>query len=374
MNIADEVQLRTRLGAELDLLDPGPLPLDAVVRHGRTVMIRRRALAAAAVVLVAAAAVAVPKLVHIASQPASPLRYHVTVNPPGKGASKQLIATGTVDKLRWIATGTVGHGLYNLCWRIPSEHNDSWCDGVSLPAPAPPTAPATLNGSDAGGPVFAILFVRADIRHLLVSLSNGQTVTLRPVRVFGEDRAGIVALSVPSDRSITEIEAYSATGEVGYAIPFTAPGAIHTVRWLTPSEPAAPSPATYTIASGRIRGNTWAERLYVGPWGVCVTNTWGDDKYGVSYDCAPINVGSPGSKLRQVIVQDYSQDHVGFAVIAGPRQLGYLVARTGHGSPLLVKVYRVGAARFAVVVARRSATTRWIAYSAAGQRLGSLSF
>jgi hypothetical protein len=373
MNIADEVQLRTRLGAELDLLEPGPLPLDAVVKQGRTVMIRRRALAAAAVVIVAAAVLTVPRLVHFASQPASPLRYHVTVNPPAKAASKQLIATGTVNTLRWIATGTVDHQDFNLCWRIPSEHNDSWCDGQGLPAPAPPKVPATLYGSDAGGPVFAMLFVRTDIRRLLVTLTDGQTVTLRPVPVFGKKRAGLVAIAVPSNRSITEIQAYSATGEVGYAIPFTAPAAIQTVRWLAPGQPAVPSPGTYTIASGRIRGKPWAERLYVGPWGICLANTWRGDSYGVSYDCAPINVDSPGSKLRQVIVQDYSQDHVGFAVIAGPRQLSYLVAHADHGSPFLVKVYRVGAARFAVV-ARRSATTRWIAYSAAGQRLGSLSF
>lgn len=337
-------------------------------------MIRRRALAAAAVVLVVAAAVTVPKLVHIASQPASPLRYHVTVNPPGKGASKHLIATGTVNKLRWIATGTVDHQDFNLCWRIPSEHNDSWCDAQGLPAPAPPKVPATLYGSDSGRPVFAMLFVRTDIRRLLVSLSNGQTATLRPVRVFGQNRAGLVAIAVPSNQSITEIQAYSATGEVGYAIPFTAPAAIQTVRWLAPGQPAVPSPATYTIASGRIRGKPWAERLYVGPWGICVNNTWGGDNILLTLDCAPISVDSPGSKLREVIVQDFSQDHVGFAVIAGPRQLSYLVARTGHGSPFLVKVYRVGAARFAVVVARRGANTRWIAYSAAGQRLGSQSF
>ena len=374
MNIADEVQLRTRLGAELDLLEPGLLPLDAVVRQGRTVMIRRRALAAAAVVIVAAAAVTVPRLVHIGSHPASPLRYHITVNPPGKGASKHLIATGTVNKLRWIATGTVDHQDFNLCWRIPSQHNDSWCEGGSLPAPASPTVPATLDGSDAGGPVFAMLFVRTDIRRLLVSLRNGQTVSLRPVPVFGESRAGLVAIGVPSNRSITEIQAYSATGEVGYAIPFTGPAAIETVRWLTPGQPAVPSPATYTIASGRIRGQAWAERLYVGPWGICVNNTWGGDKYLVSFDCAPISVNSPGRKLRQVIAQHFSQDHVGFAVIAGPGQLSYLVARTGNGSPFLVKVFRVGAARFAVVVARRSANTRWIAYSTAGQRLGSRSF
>src|SRR5262249_32999115 len=97
MNIGDEIQLRSGLGAALDQLEPGPLPLDAVVKRGRTVIIPRGALAAPAVLLVAAAAVAAPKAVHYLGQPpASRLSYHVTVNPPGTGSANRLIASGRV--------------------------------------------------------------------------------------------------------------------------------------------------------------------------------------------------------------------------------------------------------------------------------------
>jgi len=370
MNIADEVQLRSRLSAELDLLDPGPLPLDTVVKQGRAVMIRRRALAAIAVVIVAAAAVTVPKLVHIASQPASPPHYHVTVNPPGKGASKHLIATGTVNKLRWIATGMVKDGEFLTCLRI-SESSGRGCNGAA-PGPTFPKAPVAIDASDGSGPVLVTLTVRADVRYLLLSLTDGQTVTLRPVPVFGHAYPSVAAIMVPSNEAITEIQAFSATAELGYAVPFTAPTDIETVRWLEPSEPALPKAARYTIASGRLRGDPWAERLYVGPWGFCFTSTWRSYVNGVSYLCVPISVYGPGREVRPAGTQ-FISSQVGFSVLVGPRQLSYVVVRTGQGAPFLVRPYRVGAASFVVLVSTGNSKSSWIAYSATGQRLGSKS-
>jgi hypothetical protein len=197
---------------------------------------------------------------------------------------------------------------------------------------------------------------------------------LWPVRVFGRTHAGLAAIAVPSNSSITEIQAYSATGEVGYTVPFTAPMDIETVRWLKPGQPALPKPARYTIASGRIRGNPWAERLSVGPWGFCLNNTWRSDAYIDGYTCLPTSVNRPGSKAAQATVQYYSGDDLGFAVIIGPRRFSYVVARTGHASRFLVKVYRAGQARFAVVVGIGDSKTRWIGYTADGGRLGSNSF
>jgi hypothetical protein len=370
MNIADEVQLRSRLGAELDLLDPGPLPLDAVVKQGRAVMIRKRALAAIAVVIVAAAAVAVPKLVHIASQPASPPHYHVTVNPPGKGASKHLIATGTVNKLRWVATGMVKGGEVLTCLRI-NESSGQGCNGTA-PGPTFPKDPAEIDGVEGSGPVFVTLTVRADVRYLLLSLTNGQTLTLRPIAIFGPAHPGIAAIMVPSNEAITEIQAFSATAELGYTVPFTAPTDIETVRWLKPSEPALPQGARYTIASGRLHGEPWAERLYVGPWGFCFTSTWESYANGVSYLCAPISVDQPGREVRPAGTQ-FVNSQVGFSVIVGPRQLSYVVVRPGRGEPFLVRAHRVGAASFVVLVSTGNSTSSWIGYSATSQRLGSKS-
>lgn len=369
MTIGDEIQLRASLGAALDQLEPGPLPLDAVVRQGRTVMIRRRVLAAVAVVVVAAAAVTVPRLVHVAHQPpASPPRYHVTVSPPAKGASSDLIASGTLNKLRWIAKGTVDSEDFNVCWRISGDHHDSWCDGDTLPAPPFPRVPATFYSEDVPDYAFVILLARADVSHLLVNLSNGQTVTLRPIRVFGRHRAGFAAIVVPSNASITKIQAYSAIGDLGYAVPFTTSTDIETVRWLRPGQPALPKPASYTVASGHIFGSPWAERLYVGPWGFCFRNTWGD---AVGSDtCVPISVNQPGGNVRTVQTADFNSQAT-FSLIIGPRQLSYVVARTGNGAPFLVRPYRIGAANFVVLVTTSKVKTRWIAYSAVGQRLGS---
>jgi len=80
MKTSDEGALRTRLGAALDQLDTRPLVLDAVVRQGKAVMIRRRVLAAAAIA--AAAALTVPTLTRSLSLPgpSAPTKYRVIVN------------------------------------------------------------------------------------------------------------------------------------------------------------------------------------------------------------------------------------------------------------------------------------------------------
>lgn len=135
--------------------------------------------------------------------------------------------------------------------------------------------------------------------------------------------------------------------------------------------------ARYVIGSGQVHGHSWAERLYVGPWGLCLYNNWGADGpgvgYEVSYDCTPVSVDRPVVKPAQIWVQDYSQDHLSFAVIMGSRRFAYVVARIGHGGSFLVKTHRVRAASF-VVLSGPLQSTHWIAYSAASQVLGSNSF
>lgn len=102
---------------------------------------------------------------------------------------KHLIAAGTLNGLRWTAKGTVDSQDFNVCWSTRGDRHDSWCHGDPLPAPAFPRVPATFYGSDVLGPAYVDLLARADVSHLLVSLRNGQTVTLRPIRVFRK-RAG----------------------------------------------------------------------------------------------------------------------------------------------------------------------------------------
>jgi hypothetical protein len=377
MNFGSEHELRSQLGAALDLLDPGPLPLDEVVTHGKTVIIRRRALAALAVVVLAAAAVTVPELAERLAHPApaAPPRYHVTVNPPGKGADRHLVAFGRLGKMSWRVKVTLSGGQFNTCFNFDNRGFD--CNSVSN-TPNFPTNPVALALGEGQGPAILTMTVRNDVRYLLVSLSNGQIVTLRPVAAIGRSHPAFVAIMVPSFAAITDISAYSENAELGYTVPFTAPTDIETLLWLKPGQPALPKPVQYVIGSGRARGHPWTERLYVGPWGFCLSNSWdalepGGNAFQANYDCSPVSVDRPVVKPAQIWVQDYSQSQASFAVIIGSRRFSYVVARTGPGSSFLVKVHRVGAASFAVLVGL-SRSTHWIAYSAAGQVLGSNSF
>ena len=102
MSIHDEQDLRGQLGTALDAFAPGPIPFDAVVRQGRSVVIRKRVTAVAVGLAVLAAAAMAPTLLHALHHPAPVTRhYHVTVNPPSPGSPRGLVASGLVNHAHW---------------------------------------------------------------------------------------------------------------------------------------------------------------------------------------------------------------------------------------------------------------------------------
>jgi hypothetical protein len=386
MSIDSERQLRTQLGEALDELSPGPLPLDAVIRQGRTAVIRRRVLAVAAVIIVAAAAIALPKLVHnLAEPPPTSPAYHVTVHRPAKGSNKHLVAHGTLNKLRWSASVTYRHGETDLCWTWHHPYAD-WCDGTGG-LPAFPSTPTVAYGAEGFGPDSFIMPVRADVSYLLVSLTNGQVVTLRPVAVLGRANPRYVAILVPSATSVTEISAYSARGEIGYSVPFSRrslPGGaqfgqdlpqFEVVRWLRPGQVALPRRATYRIGHGIFEGppfdgQAWSEYAYVGPWGTCFSSPTSD----VSCNQAFVS-RLTGGKVASVPYVSYWNSKVGWAVVAAKPGVAYIAARESSGAQVRVKTYSVEGARIATIfLPKNGKITGWIAYSAAGTRLASGGF
>ena len=99
MSIDDERDVRAWLGAALDEVDPGPVPLAGIMRKGQAAVIRRRLAAAGVVAAVLAVAVAGPVLAHrflaTPPEPATPVHYWVTVSLPGPGAPRGLIRRNT---------------------------------------------------------------------------------------------------------------------------------------------------------------------------------------------------------------------------------------------------------------------------------------
>jgi hypothetical protein len=400
MSIGDETTLRTQLGAALDEFSPGPLPFESVIRQGRATVIRRRVLAAAAVILVAVAAVTLPQVArHLGEPPpSSPTNYHVTVNPPGKRSDRHLIGYGSVsysgNNMRWSVSGAGSGKGFHLRWRAGSwrTYNNgqligftgggSWND-PSQGLPAFPSKPAAVFDSHLGNPVFEALTVQADVRYLIVSLSDGQTVTLSPVAVLGLARPRLVAIALPFVTAITEIGAYSARGELAYVVPFTAnapynpswpfetSAQLYFGRWLEPGQPALPRPATYKIGQRRTGSTTWSEYVNVGPWGTCVSPPGQPGSF-----CYPLGVSqlTYGRAARELDASGYQSGKINnnWVVIIAQPLVSYILAREPHGRLVPVKIYSVGGVKFATIVwTPHNNITDWIAYSAGGIRLAS---
>jgi hypothetical protein len=363
VSIRDEQDLRSQLGAALDDFAPGPLPLPAVVKQGRSVMIRRRVTLAVAAAVLVAAAVATPTILHRISQPPRPVvptHYHVTNVPPGPGSPKGLIATVGIDGRRWKVTASAQGGT--VCIQgFPQMGCES--DGI-------PRAYRSGDLADTGlgsgrFPLLETGTVRADVAYLRLSLRNGQVLTLRPVPVFGRAHAAFFAFAVPAARVVMQISAYSRHGEIAYAVPFTALGGVEPVRWLKPSQPALPRPARYRIGGGNVGGTSWSLYLYTGPWGTCIGGAGGSD-------CWAGGVG----QLARVRAADLLSFSIGsnasFVPIAVSSEVSYVLVSPTHGAAFRVRPERADGVRFAVfAVPSGSGTTRWAAYSGSGQRLAS---
>lgn len=275
MSIDDERDLYQRLDGAVEAITPRPAPVDGVMRHGRVIRWRRRAVAVAGVAVVAAGAVAVPSIRHAASEkPATP-RYTVTVRPPGPHSPPGLIASGTVNGKHWqVTVGRPGAG------GAGSGQQFAVISGPAFgPEPLTSSGPAAV--SDRTEPVsFTALSggtnqaqfgaVGPDVSYVTVRLGNGTLLTLQPAMVWGVRE---VAFAAPVGAEITEATAYSRHGVIATAIPFDQPGQMATFSaWLRPGQHGL-SRASGRIASGVVSGRAWSVTAYLGPWGICVDSS-----------------------------------------------------------------------------------------------------
>lgn len=365
MSVKDERDLRAQLGSALDGLTPGSLPLQAVVRQGRAMIIRRRVTAAIAVAaVVIATAVAVPLLAGRPGQPGpagQSRHYHVTVYPPGPGAPKGLIASGRIDGHRWLAAGRYAPG--RLCFDA-FRFGTGGCTNGARPLASAAGPPLLLVLADGTAPQVDVWQVRSDIAYVRVSLRNGQVLTLRPQAVFGSRYAPYVALALPDGRAIAEVVAYSARGEIAFAMPFDA-GDINTARWLRPGQPALPLPRRYRIGSGRTGGSVWSFYASIGPWGTCFSGR------GFGTTCYPTNVSAlHGAKAAKPVVVAFHDSQFGFAVIVVSPAVSTLTVQAG-GYEVRVTPVTVGDGTLYCFFVGSGQTAGWTAYSPAGSVLGS---
>lgn len=365
----DEGDLRASLNSALDEFDCGSMPLDSVISQGRRVVLRRRLTATASALAVAVAAVAAPVIAHQIGRPTQPVapsrHYHLTVHSPGPHSPKGLVAYGRLNQRHWRITGSAQreNGHMYVCFDIVG--ND--CNIGPIPAARNHGELADFPFSSGPNPTVLVGDVRSDVRALRLGLSNGQIVTLKPVAVFGRSHAPWVGVMLPYASAVTMITAYSAHGQLGYAIPFTHDGTVTVVRWLAPGQPP-PARATYKIAVGKVNGKPWAEYLYVGPWGSCLDGA-GDGSWCIGNGPG----GWVSGKPALLVVQNggsSASPAVAYYFLAAKPAVSYVVVHFKNAAPVRVPAVSAGSVKFAgFASAPPDAATRWVAYSAGGKVL-----
>jgi hypothetical protein len=369
--IDDERAIRSVLAEMTEDQPPAPPARYAAVRRRATVHRRRQlAGAAAAVAILVAAAIAIPLgLLRIGPPPpATPNRhYHVTVYRPGRHSQRGLIAYGTVEGTRW---------------RIVVDKMPTLSAGFCMDTePGPESQTCVFNppepANNSGDPASFFLYsgwgrfsanlgtVASDVSYLKVAFSNGQTLTLYPVAIYGPTYARFVALMTPYNAAVTLVTAYSRHGELGFAVPFTADNSLGLNRWLRPGQPALPRPVTYVIGSGTVNGAAWHVYVWLGPWGMCMGGAGGGST------CLP----QDGAQVEPHQFLNSFGDSVGaddtyFVYGEAAPSVRYLIVTKADGSTQRIAVAEAGTLRFfAYSSVLGDRVVRWAAYGARGQRL-----
>jgi hypothetical protein len=273
--VNDEDVIAERLGTDIGRFEPGHAPVDAVIRHGRAIKARRRAVAGSGLAAALVLGIGLPLALsgHRAGAPAATAGHRVTVDAPHRDDKGATVFSGSIDGHAWSAPVEVlrqggGPGGGSAC--IMSFGN---CVS-GFPAATDPAAVSASSGT--GQPDQYTVDFRADVQRVRIDLRNGQTLMLDPMPV-GDHR--IALLELPSGLRISRFTAYGADGEeIGFAIPFQQPGgASVAVTWDAPgAKPALPE-ASARVASGVTPGMTgeqkWSVTAYVGPYGRCVVQS-----------------------------------------------------------------------------------------------------
>ncbi len=369
--IDDELAIRRVLADMTDDQPPAPPSRYAAIRRRATEHRRRQlAGAAAAVAILVAAAIAIPLgLRHFGPQPPSaPSRhYHVSEYPPGPHSPQHLIGYGVVNHLRW--NMFVYRQASNFCWGATFPPVPGMSGGCNNWPPPPAsndgnpasdvTAVGTTEQVDVGS-------TRSDVSYLRIFYNNGQVLTVHPVAVFGRRYAGFFAFPAPYSAAMTEVAAYSRTGELAYAIPFNGDGNISLVRWIPSGQPALPRPATAVIGSGVASGGRWRLLASVGPWGTCFS---GRPAGATScYDQVGWTLGRKAT--ASVTGTMYVESKIGYSYGHARPDVAYLVFTTARGLTTRANTVTVNGTRFfAFASLQQDPVVRWAAYDASGHQL-----
>jgi hypothetical protein len=224
---------------------------------------------------------------------------------------------------------------------------------------SPAGQPANLDGVGSSSRITMTGRAEKSISYLALHLPLGRVTYLKPARWHGQQWVGV---ELPSNPRLASVVAYSAGGEVAYAVPFSGD---EINAWLAPGQRGL-ARQTARIASGTVHGHRWSYTGYAGPWGICFRGTDGGA-------CSPAySAEPPRGKLMSWFtcgpVQASLQQWTGQVA----PEVSYLkFGMSDGGVQRVVPVTLAGYRYFALVYGHGQKLESWTAYGSSGQVLGS---
>ena len=281
MTATEERQLRRALYGTLQSVSPPPVPLEAIVRRGRGVRLRRAGAAVGTLAL--AGIVAVTSLALRGSQPPTvpPAAPAVTAGPDG------VFASGTADGHPWrLAVQNIADPGYRCLPAIVLDGTDA--DPVS---PAPGNAASVALGQTVRGVAFAFIQLPARVGGVIVN--GDQNVPAVTVNACGyRYRLVGFSYSLAGPLRITLAKPYPGwSADMFVPTPATQGGITQAEGIWINTYTAAGATASATVASGTLQGGQgWIIKLQFGPGGDCYEfdgqNSLGSTQMGY---CGPVS-------------------------------------------------------------------------------------
>ena len=362
MSIQDERELRGRLGGLLDSLETPPAPVAHAVRRGRVIRMRRWVSAVAGVAVLAAGAVVLPKLIEDhGGAPMASRHYMVTVDNLGPTARSGVIGAGTINGKHWrvVLDNRLGDGCMVATYVLTCGRQY----GGKLGA-----RDVILDSASSGGTQFQIGNVGPDVTRLVIRLSNGTDLNVRPISAGGQRW---IAVAAPL-HAMQAAESFVGTTEYQHAVPYVASDYTDFVTWLRPGQLGLPR-VFAQLGSGIIDGVRWHTSVSVGPWGYCVTFNNGGSCIPAATRLQSPRIGQPLLQLTcGPLYTSGTTKQVGASgVVVIPAGVKNVVMKFADGTRLrLVATYVAGTRAIGYAIPNRPKVVSTEEWGFAGQSLG----
>jgi hypothetical protein len=366
MSIQDERELRGRLGGLLDSIEPVPAPVANAMRRGKVIRMRRWVSAALGVAVLAAGAVVLPGLIrgHHAPVPMAPRHYKVTVQQLGPTAKAGLVGVGTIDNKRWqiVLSKGAGDGCEVEQYLLTCGPNGGGAVGPR---------DVVLDDATAGATEFQLGNVGSDVTRVVIRLSDGSQLDLRPISAGGHRW---IAFAAPL-HAMVRAESFVGVSEYAYATPYRASTYTEFVTWLRPGQPGLPRSFAH-VGSGVFDGVAWSTSVSIGPWGYCVAFANGGSCIPTATSLPLPHIGKPVMQLTcGPLFRGTTTKQIGASgVVFVPTGVKNVVIKFAGGSRMRLVATSVGGTRaIGYAIPNGPRVVRMLEYGFAGQLLGSVS-